>query len=160
MKKLSFITVALLLFILAACRGPLAKPEASSAMPTAPAGMPGSVGMAHSGDATTGKEDIKIDPVEGCITIADLFSNKTKYSGETVRVRGKITKINPEIMGKNWIHLQDGTEFEGSFDLTATTEQQFTIGLIVTIEGKVAIDKDFGYGYSYAVIIEDCKLIP
>jgi hypothetical protein len=62
-------------------------------------------------------------------------------------------------MGKNWIHIQDGTESEGQFDLTATTLLEFQTGTVVTIEGKIALDKDFGYGYTYKVLMEDCKII-
>jgi hypothetical protein len=62
-------------------------------------------------------------------------------------------------MNKNWIHLQDGTEFDGQFDLTLTTDQQFEVGSVVTVEGKIALDKDFGYGYSYKVLLEDGKII-
>ena len=60
-------------------------------------------------------------------------------------------------MGKNWIHIQDGTEFEDGFDLTVTTSGTATMGEIVTFEGKISLDKDFGYGYSYAVLMEDAK---
>ena len=62
-------------------------------------------------------------------------------------------------MNKNWIHLQDGTEFDGQFDLTLTTDQQFEVGSVVTMEGKIALDKDFGYGYSYKVLLEDSKIV-
>jgi hypothetical protein len=115
--------------------------------------------MTHVANVKVGREKIKIEPAEGCITIADLYSNKNNYSGKTVRIKGKVTKVNPAIMGKNWIHIQDGTESDGQFDLTSTTALEFHIGTIVTIEGKIALDKDFGYGYTYKVLMEDCTLI-
>lgn len=104
-------------------------------------------------------ENIKLEPAEGGITIAELFGNKDAYSGKTVRVKGKVTKFNASIMKRNWIHIQDGTEYEGKFDLTITTDQVVNIGDVITLEGKVALNKDFGYGYSYEVLLEDARTV-
>ncbi len=101
------------------------------------------------------KLDLKIEPVSGGITIAELYAQKEKYNGKTVTVRGKITKVNAKIMGRNWVHLQDGTEYNGVYDLTATTKLDFNVGDIVTLTGKIALNKDFGYGYKYEVLMED-----
>ena len=73
-------------------------------------------------------------------------------------MRGKVVKFSPEIMGKNWIHLQDGTGKEGTNDLTVTTKMMAKVGDTVVISGAVATDKDFGYGYKYGVIIEDADV--
>jgi hypothetical protein len=156
-NRLLFVTG--LLFVLVACRGPLSKPVASDKQPDRQMNINSMQGMTHVADVKVGREEIKVEPAKGGITIADLYLNKNNYSGKTVRVRGKITKINPGIMGKNWIHIQDGTESEGQFDLTATTLLEFQTGTVVTIEGKIALDKDFGYGYTYKVLMEDCKII-
>ena len=101
------------------------------------------------------KTEIKVEAVKGGVTVAELFAAKEKYSGKTVIIRGKVTKYNASIMNKNWIHIQDGTDYEGKFDLTATSALEFKVGDIVTIEGKVAINKDCGYGYSYEIILEE-----
>jgi hypothetical protein len=113
----------------------------------------------HPVQVKTEKIKISIEPGEGCITIAKLMEAKSEYSGKTVRVKGKITKFNAEILGKNWIHIQDGTEFSGAYDLTITTDSQVAVGDTVTFEGKIALKKDFGYGYFYDVIMEEGKLI-
>jgi len=105
------------------------------------------------------KEEIKIQPAEQGITIAELLANKDKYAGKTVRIKGKVTKFNSKIMSKNWIHIQDGTEYSGKFDLTATTDIEVAIGETIILEGKVTLNKDFGYGYVYDVLLEDSKLI-
>jgi hypothetical protein len=105
------------------------------------------------------KEVVNLQPAEQGITIAELFANKTKYAGKTVRVKGKVTKFNTKIMKHNWIHIQDGTEYSGKFDLTATTDIEVAIGETITLEGKIALDKDFGYGYFYEILLEDSKLI-
>lgn len=105
------------------------------------------------------KMDIKVEPCKDCIKISDLLENKKNYSGKTVRVTGKVAKYSPGIMGKNWIHIQDGSEYEGGFDLTITTDAQVSVGDTITFEGKIALDKDFGYGYTYPVLMEEGRPI-
>jgi hypothetical protein len=157
-KKLLFITGVLILSV--SCRGPLAKQDASANMSESKVvdNAP-QTGMTHMTDAKAIKMDIKIEPAEGCITVGDLFSKKKDYSGKTVKIKGKVTKVNPAIMGKNWIHIQDGTGFEEQYDLTVTSEVIPEVGSIVIIEGKIALDKDFGYGYAYPIIMEEGKVI-
>jgi hypothetical protein len=104
------------------------------------------------------KQDVKVAPAAGGITIADLYAKKDKYSGKSVKISGKVVKFSPEIMGKNWIHIQDGTDSKGDFDLTVTTMATAKVGDVITIEGKVALDKDFGAGYFYKVIVEDATV--
>lgn len=115
--------------------------------------------VTYSATVKSEREAVSFQPDEQGITIAELLANKEKYSGKTVRVKGKVTKFNAEIMDTNWIHIQDGTEFSGKFDLTATTDIEVAVGSIVTLEGKVSIGKDFGYGYSYEVLLENAKRI-
>ncbi|MBU2492911.1 MAG: SH3-like domain-containing protein [Bacteroidetes bacterium] len=105
------------------------------------------------------KEDINIDPVSGGITIAELYSNSDSYSNKVVKIKGKVTKYNASIMDRNWIHLQDGTNDGDNFDLTVTTNDEVKLGEIVVFEGRISLNKDFGAGYSYAIIMEDSKLI-
>ncbi|NTW25771.1 MAG: nucleotide-binding protein [Lentimicrobium sp.] len=99
--------------------------------------------------------DISVEPASGGITIAELYKNKSSYGDKKVKVRGVVVKYNENIMKKNWIHIQDGSESEGNFDLTVTTMQKFEEGSIVTFEGVIKLDKDFGSGYAYDVIMED-----
>jgi hypothetical protein len=105
------------------------------------------------------KQDITVKPAEGGITVAELYAHKDSYAGKTVKIRGQVTKYNAAIMKKNWVHIQDGSEYSGKFDLTATTEMETAEGDIITIEGTVALNKDFGYGYSYDVLLEDSKIV-
>ncbi len=39
-----------------------------------------------------------------------------------------------------------------------TTSEKATIGDLVVVKGKLTVDKDFGAGYKYHVIIEDAGL--
>lgn len=107
---------------------------------------------------TIEKENVTVKPAAGGITIAQLFSNSNSYSNKTVKINGKVVKVNNGIMGKNWAHIQDGTNGNGDFDLTVTTMDMVNVGDVVTFEGKIVLNKDFGYGYSYKVLLEDAKV--
>lgn len=100
------------------------------------------------------KADVKISESEGTITIAELYADKEKYNGKKVRVQGEVTRYNSAIMERNWVHIQDGTEHEGKYDLTATSNEKFIVGSTVIVEGIIAVDLDFGYGYSYEILLE------
>ena len=75
-------------------------------------------------------------------------------------MRGKVVKYTPAVMGKNWVHLRDGsgTHEKANDDLTVTTSGSAAVGDVVLVKGVVHLDRDFGAGYSYAVIIEDASL--
>ncbi len=105
------------------------------------------------------KKEINIEHNAKDLTIALLFENKSKYVGKSIQLKGQVTKFSPGIMDKNWIHLQDGTEFSGNFDLTVTTLENVNVGDIITLKGTIALDKDFGYGYFYDVIMEDASVM-
>ena len=116
-------------------------------------------GQAHQGRPSVDKRDVALEPAEGGVTIANLYSDRQSYADKSVRVRGKVTKVNAGIMGRNWVHLQDGTEANGKYDLTVTTDAEVSEGDVVTFEGEIAIDRDFGAGYKYEVIMEKAKLL-
>ena len=101
------------------------------------------------------KKEIKVAIAKGGISIADLYAKKEAYSGKTVIIKGQVTKYTPGVMNKNWIHIQDGSDFSGKFDLTVTSDKEVALGDIVTLEGKIALNKDLGYGYFFDVIMED-----
>lgn len=101
------------------------------------------------------KQELNIEKEEGVISIGKLFENKSDYKNKKVKVKGLVTKFNASIMSKNWVHIQDGSGEEGGFDLTITTQDVVKVGAIATFEGVVAIDKDFGAGYKYDLIIEE-----
>ena len=102
---------------------------------------------------------IKVEPIAGGVKLSDLFSNPSSYNGKKIKVSGQVVKFSPEIMQKNWVHIQDGSEANGSFDLTITTLETVVAGSTVSFEGVVSLNKDFGYGYKYDVILEEAKVI-
>ena len=133
-----------------------------SKQPLVTQNTPGSgmgMGAAAGGRPSVAKEDVNIEPVAGGKTIADLFAKKEDLKGKNIKVRGKVTKVNNGIMGKNWIHIQDGTSSADKYDLTITTNEMFKVGEVVTLEGIVATDKDFGAGYAYDLLLEEGKRI-
>ncbi|MCX6929339.1 MAG: hypothetical protein NT154_39880 [Verrucomicrobia bacterium] len=100
-----------------------------------------------------------IKPVKDGKTVGQIFADKVKLTGQQVKVRGKVVKYNPMVMGKNWVHIKDGTGAEGSNDLLITTSAATKVGDTVVVTGTVSTNKDFGAGYKYAVLIEDAKLV-
>lgn len=114
------------------------------------------------GNAPAGAGKIKVKKAEGANgkTVAEIFAGKASLKDATVAVRGKVVKYNPEIMGKNWIHLRDGSgsREKKDDDITVTTLDSAAVGDIVLVKGTLHVDRDFGSGYAYPVIIEDAKV--
>jgi hypothetical protein len=96
---------------------------------------------------------------KGAISLHDLFSGRDKLAGKTVILTGKVVKFMPEIMSKNWIHLEDGTSYNGFNDITITTLEKVNVDEIVTLKGTVVLNKDLGSGYKYDVLIEDAVVV-
>lgn len=120
----------------------------------APAGATAPAAAATTADAT--KPPTNLTPAPGAIKIADLVANISKYDGKTVKVTGKCVKINPMIMGRNWLHIQDGSG--KNLELTVTTTDMVQLGAVVTLEGVVGVNRDFGAGYKYDYILESAVL--
>jgi len=105
------------------------------------------------------KEGISVAPAEGGVSIANLYASRNDFGGKKIKMKGQVVKINEEVMGKNWIHIQDGTKDGENFDLTITTLDKVKLDDVVTFEGTISLKKDFGYGYFYELIMEDAKLV-
>jgi hypothetical protein len=91
-------------------------------------------------------------------TVGDVYAGQDGLGGKEVSVRGKVVKFSAQIMGKNWVHVQDGTGQTGGNDLTVTTLDTAKVGDTVLVTGKITLKKDFGMGYKYDLIIEDGKV--
>lgn len=91
-------------------------------------------------------------------TVEQVHQQKTALSGQQVAVHGKVVKVNNGIMNKNFLHIQDGTGADGSNDLTVTSQDTAEVGDEVTVTGTLVIDRDFGAGYTYPVIVEEAKI--
>jgi hypothetical protein len=90
-------------------------------------------------------------------TVAEAFAQSAKLSGKDVVVRAKVVKFLPSIMGKNWVHLQDGSgsAADGTNDLTANTKQTVKVGDVVVAKGVLRTDVDVGMGSKYKALLED-----
>jgi hypothetical protein len=126
-----------------------------------PMGMmkaPASGGMGVS----TKIEDVKVEKATGqdAYTVAEVYEKKSDLCNNKVIVQGKVVKVLPEILGKNWIHLQDGSgdEKKGNYDLVVTSQDLPSVGDVITISGTLHTDKDFGSGYRYKVIVEEASI--
>jgi hypothetical protein len=95
-------------------------------------------------------------------SVAEISTKAAELKDKPVLVRGQVVKYTPEVMGKNWIHLQDGSgkAEDKSNDILVTTTAQAKIGDVLTFKGVVRTDKDFGAGYAYKVLVEDAIVQP
>jgi len=130
-----------------ALEGPAEIPQAQQHMsaPAAADNTPINVAKAEGSDAKS---------------VAEVWSSRNALKDGKVVVRGKVVKFLGGIMGKNWIHLRDGSGSadKGDNDIAVTTNDMAAVGEVVTISGVVHVDKDFGAGYRYPVIIEEAKV--
>jgi len=106
--------------------------------------------------------DVKVPRAKGANakTVAEIMSKSAELKDKPVLVSGKVVKYNAQIMGKNWIHLRDGSGSaeDNTNDILVTTQNPVSMGDIVTAKGIVRTNMDFGSGYSYKVLIEDATL--
>ncbi len=96
-----------------------------------------------------------ISKAKGGQSIADIYAEKETLADKPVKVRGKVVKFTASVLGKNWIHIKDSST---SADLTVTTQDTAKTGDIVLVQGTLGLNKDFGYGYLYDVIVENAKV--
>jgi hypothetical protein len=151
-----------------------ATPAASSAMPAlaashgggAPAAgggaMGGMMGGMMGGQGSKPAPVVqKMPPPEGGMSVADVWAKRASLAGKTVIVRGTVVKFNGGIMGRNWVHIQDGSgkAEDGTHDLTVTCDVAVKPGDVITATGVLAVDKDFTAGYVYPAIIEGAKIV-
>jgi len=160
--------------------GVLAGPGAAAAAPAAGdlpmvAGHPPTAGTAggetpqqmaaQHGQAAGGPEDaadVKVDKAAGANakTVAELWAQRASLKGKEIVVKARVVKVTSGVMGRNWLHVRDGSGSKATKDndLTVTTEASAKIGDVVVVTGLVSIDKDFGAGYAYPVIVENAKV--
>lgn len=134
-------------------------PTAQS-MGTPPGEAPGT--STGSSGAIVPLMEVEVEKAEGDngLLVGDCFEKAAEYDKKTVRVRGKVMKVSHMIMGKNWLHIQDGSgnPMNNSHDLVVTTMDDPAVDTVVTVEGVLHANRDFGAGYRYDVIIEDAKV--
>jgi hypothetical protein len=93
-------------------------------------------------------------------TVQEIYAGSAKLNKKKVVVKGKVVKVSGGIMGRNWIHIQDGTGSQANknHDLVCTSKEKAEVGDVVTVSGVLAKDKDFGGGYKYSAIVEESTI--
>jgi hypothetical protein len=128
---------------------PNAKPAAATAAPHGP--TPVATAPVAKVAKATGPE---------ARTVAEVVNGKASLKDKPVLVRGQVVKVNSGILGKNWLHIQDGSGSakDGSNDILVTTQDKAAVGDIVSARGTVRTDVTVGPGYAYAVLIEEAAI--
>ena len=124
---------------------PNAKPSPRHGSAPAPAKPVGKIAKATGADAKT---------------VAEVVKGKAALNGKTVTIRGQVVKASTGILGKNWIHLQDGSgsSANATHDIVVTTTDTVAVGDVINANGTVRTDLDLGSGYKYAVLVEGAKI--
>jgi hypothetical protein len=139
--------------------GALAGPAGAATAAAPAAGASAPMGAPRPAPVLIGK----VDKATGADarTVAEIWAQKGGLKDKSISLRGKVVKYNPGVMGKNWIHLQDGSgeAGKGTNDLTVTSLDTAAKGDVVTVKGVLRLDKDFGAGYTYGLILEDAKVV-
>jgi len=118
----------------------------------APGSMPGSSLQTPSVGKISGAA-----AVSNTYTIEELFKNGAELDKKKVVVHGQAVKVTPNIMGKIWTHIQDGTgdKNKGTNDLICISAVDRTeVGEMVTITGTVAFNAES----RYKLVIEDATI--
>lgn len=145
--------------------GMLADGKAPTA--AAPAADPHAGGMKggaapHGGRAEV-KGPIKVAKAAGADarTVGEIYAQKNELKGKEVVVSGKVVKYNPAILDRNWAHLRDGSGSakDGSDDVTVLLKDETAVGQVITVRGKVVLNKDLGGMYKFPVALEDAVLV-
>ncbi len=121
-----------------------------SAPPTGPTTRPASSQAA-----------VEVKPVARAVggkTVAEILAQRKELDGKTVRVRGTVVKSNPNILGRTYLHVRDGSG-DASTDLSITTQAEPKVGDTMIFEGVVHLDRDLGGGYSFPTILEEAKVV-
>jgi hypothetical protein len=126
--------------------------------------MSGQGGGSEGAKAQASGEPIKVEKAKGkdAYTVSELYEKSGTLDKKSVSVRGKVMKVSRGIMGKNWVHLRDGSgdAGKGTNNVVVTSQEDPKVGDVVTARGTLYKDKDFGAGYQYAVILEEGTFKP
>jgi hypothetical protein len=135
--------------------------HAQPAPVTPPGGMPAGHPALGADRSLAGPEQLlpRADGARGR-TVAEVWKQSGELKDTQVAVRGRVVKSLTAIMGRNWLHLRDGSgsAATGDDDITVTTTATVAVGDVVVVTGTIRVNRDFGSGYSYPVLIEDATV--
>ncbi len=96
-----------------------------------------------------------VEKAKGGFTIEECFKKSDELNGKIIVVKGIAVRVSRKIMGKNWVHLRDGSGKPGKDDVTFTTQSEINIGDIITVRGKIEFGKSIGNGYTFPALISN-----
>jgi hypothetical protein len=97
---------------------------------------------------------------KGSLSVQEALEKRVSLKDKTVAIRGKVVKVSPNILERNWVHIQDGTgEGNEVGRIVFTSKELPKVGDVVTARGVVSVDKNFGSGYVYAIIVENASFV-
>ena len=104
--------------------------------------------------------DVVVPRAKGGVTVVEIHEKATELEGATVTLAGRVTKVTPAVLGKTWLHIQDGTGDAAAKtnDIVVTTQAVPTVGEVVMLRGRLVRNRDLGSGYRYDVLVEDAEL--
>lgn len=94
-------------------------------------------------------------------TVAELNAGSANAAGKKARVHAIVVKATNGVLGRTFLHLRDGSgeARTGTNDLAVTTTEEIAVGSDVVLEGTLELDKDFGSGYRYRVLLSDAMRV-
>jgi hypothetical protein len=94
-------------------------------------------------------------------SVAELNVAGRDDAGKRARVHGVVVKSTSGVLGRTFLHVRDGSGDTalGTNDLAATTNEELPLGADVLLEGTIEVDKDFGAGYFYHVLLADAARV-
>lgn len=116
----------------------------------------------HGGSARTPDVGmVKVAKAEGASgrTVAEVYADRLALKDQRVTIHAKVVKVTANVMGKNWVHLRDGSGLvaDNSNEILATSKEAPKVGDVVIAKGVVKTDVNLGYGYVYKVLVEDAS---
>jgi hypothetical protein len=94
----------------------------------------------------------------GQMTVQELYQQKDQLAGKTVQLSGKVVKVNNGIMRRNFVHIVDGSGKEGTDKVIITSKNTAAVGDHVNVSGVVTLNREFGMGYSYPLLVEQASI--
>ena len=114
--------------------------------------------VTESGNLALINEVVKESPYKqkDTLSVKEAIEKRVSLKDKTIAVRGKVVKASANILERNWVHIQDGTSDGAEVGRIVFTSKELPkVGDIVTARGVVRVDKNFGSGYVYKIIVED-----
>lgn len=109
----------------------------------------------------TASSEVHVAALKEGENIAYLYANKDSLAGQQISLKGEVVKFNANILGTNFIHIQDGSgdAADGSNDLTVTSSTATAVGETIVVTGTVILSKDFGAGYNFPLLLEGASIV-